>query len=1256
MWQTQFFNVFIILMLFVASLPSSTSGDPTSPQRPVLAASPPVISSEPPWPANCRLLDDPNLHLSGALESILRIHCGRVDPVPSKPRPLAPAPSAAFKAAQHGDVQVNYSGADPVYRTTQSEVSLALRPSDGRLCAGWNDSSAYLSNGSFVGFGYSDDGGATWHDQGYLPIQSSGYTQNWGDPDVKVDRWGVFYYSTMIANSSSRSGIGVARSYDGCESFSAPVTVNAGFDDDKVLMDIDVTPDSPYVDNIYITWIDFAATGHPYLSISSDGGSTWSPSLDLCPASPKDYQQAPIPRVAPNGDVYVAWMNYLGVGSYDRSLDIVRSTDGGASFGSPVRIVNFNRSYDPTATNRCDRSALNGDIRYTDFPSLDITSDGVLHVAYSADPDAAGSGDAADVYYVHSTDDGVAWSTPLRLNDDDTTRDQFFPTIEASPNGVLIAYWYDRRADPANLEFEIYKTFSYDGGLTWSDNLLVSDMPSSIPPLNPNFDNITRDCYMGDYNVADSDKDHVYLIWSDNRLIQDGHSDPDVWFEKESLFEGAKSLLLTPNYIFAEGCPGSSWHHKLILSNNIGFDDTFTLSTVVSGPIEVLSIPPTVTLSLGEREEIDAIVKVAEGVLPGTTSVVTVTVAAQSDPAYYDSTVIENLSGGPGSFEVALQKEAEPFYAVPGQLITYTLTFTNSGVCTTTAVAITDVMPSLVVTTLVVSSGVAITDTSTSPPYVWNVQDLSPGASGAITITGVVSPNLITDTTILNDAIITASPAAASTRVSDQALIDVTVPRVYLSGATYSVAENEGAALISVTLDALNPYTDVTVDYAAGGGSATPGSDYTVTSGTLTIPAGSLSATFSVLIISDLIDEPDETILLSLGDPRGGSLSSPVAATLTIIDDDTAGIEVNPITLTVSEPSGAGIFTFTLTSEPTAPVTIGLSTSNGECSLSTFVITLTNSDWGSGAGVIVTAVDDVIADGDQICIVQTAAASSDDVNYAGLNPPDVTVTVQDDDPSPIITFTLGAQPTTLLANGVDTSTLTVATLDASGSGALFAGRVVTLAWTLGSIPSPVTVTLDADGVTTHTYTAGAITGTAVVTATIDDQGFKVTTTTLQLNDNPLMGKLTFEIGSLITYTFVVSNADTFSPQINLVMTGSVPANTVLITVTGGVSATTGGDYGWGCVEASIPELPPGKSHILTWTVKPLSLIGNVDTQAHAVSDTAVRRLALSKPIYRVLIMPVFRNAACRLVYDNSCGIVCRQRNQSSRMEVHRYAN
>src|SRR5262245_37571444 len=72
---------------------------------------------------------------------------------------------------------------------------------------------------------------------------------------------------------------------------------------------------------------------------------------------------------------------------------------------------------------------------------------------------------------------------------------------------------------------------------------------------------------------------------------------------------------------------------------------------------------------------------------------------------------------------------------------------------------------------------------------------------------------------------------------------------VYFSSSTYSVSEGAGNATITVNLSAPGP--EVTVQYATSNGSATAGSDYTATSGTLTIPAFNTSKTFTVPITDD---------------------------------------------------------------------------------------------------------------------------------------------------------------------------------------------------------------------------------------------------------------------------------------------------------------------------------------------------------------------------------------------------------------------
>ena len=73
--------------------------------------------------------------------------------------------------------------------------------------------------------------------------------------------------------------------------------------------------------------------------------------------------------------------------------------------------------------------------------------------------------------------------------------------------------------------------------------------------------------------------------------------------------------------------------------------------------------------------------------------------------------------------------------------------------------------------------------------------------------------------------------------------------------------------------------------------SATEGSDFTSTSGTLTWPDGdNTDKTFTVNIASDTEDEPDETFVVALSGPSADALLVPsISATVTIIDDDAPG-------------------------------------------------------------------------------------------------------------------------------------------------------------------------------------------------------------------------------------------------------------------------------------------------------------------------------------------------------------------------------
>jgi hypothetical protein len=69
----------------------------------------------------------------------------------------------------------------------------------------------------------------------------------------------------------------------------------------------------------------------------------------------------------------------------------------------------------------------------------------------------------------------------------------------------------------------------------------VSDVSSSVAPTKPNFDPKMPDCYHGDYDQQVQDGAYAYITWSDDRNIQYGHHDPDVWFDK---------ALVTPETVY----------------------------------------------------------------------------------------------------------------------------------------------------------------------------------------------------------------------------------------------------------------------------------------------------------------------------------------------------------------------------------------------------------------------------------------------------------------------------------------------------------------------------------------------------------------------------------------------------------------------------------------------------------------------------------------------------------------------------------
>ena len=167
--------------------------------------------------------------------------------------------------------------------------------------------------------------------------------------------------------------------------------------------------------------------------------------------------------------------------------------------------------------------------------------------------------------------------------------------------------------------------------------------------------------------------------------------------------------------------------------------------------------------------------------------------------------------------------------------------------------------------------------------------------------------------------------------------------------ADVSVAENiaGGEATFTVTLTG-NIQDAFSVDYTTSdNASALDGSDYTLSSGTLTFPSGSISGTiktFTVSITNDTYVEPTETYTITLSGITGGLVSvSDAIATGTITDNEAASIAINDVSVAENVAGGVAVFTLTLTGNIQDELTVGFTTNDVSAHAPSDYTTVTNT-------------------------------------------------------------------------------------------------------------------------------------------------------------------------------------------------------------------------------------------------------------------------------------------------------------------------
>ena len=196
----------------------------------------------------------------------------------------------------------------------------------------------------------------------------------------------------------------------------------------------------------------------------------------------------------------------------------------------------------------------------------------------------------------------------------------------------------------------------------------------------------------------------------------------------------------------------------------------------------------------------------------------------------------------------------------------------------------------------------------------------------------VVDDGEFEDTESFNVRFVTTDPAPElPSALLTATIIDDDPPT--LSVADVAAPEGGGELTFTVTLSPAHDET-VTVDYATAGGSATAGTDYTTTTGTLTFDAGDTTKAVTVAVLADTDDEDDETLTLALSNATPAEVGIGTAGTGTIIDDD--GLPRLSVAGAAAPEAGGGLtFTVTLSPAHDGTVTVDYATAGGTATAGT---------------------------------------------------------------------------------------------------------------------------------------------------------------------------------------------------------------------------------------------------------------------------------------------------------------------------------
>ncbi|MFA4862127.1 MAG: T9SS type A sorting domain-containing protein [Bacteroidales bacterium] len=409
----------------------------------------------------------------------------------ASPREMhATSPAYRFYSQGFSIVQVNVNiEGNNIVNDAANEPSIAFNPNDpGKIAIGWRQFDNISNSFRQAGYGYTEDAGQTWIFPGVI---DPGIFRS--DPVLGSDGDGNFYYNSLTVGGDEY-WCNVYKSDDGGSSWGMGTYAHGG---DKQWMSIDKTSGIG-AGNIYEFW-STASSCYPYLFTRSTDNNL---SYEDCSSIPGDPYWGTT-FVSPDGELYVGgalWSGFMVAKSSnaqnsgeDVSWDFTVSVDLNG------QIVGFGGYECPNPGGLLGQTIITMD-------SSGGPGNGIIYLLCSVE--RFSTSDPCDIMFARSTDGGLTWSFPVRVNDDPGNNAyQWFGTMSVAPDGRIDVIWLDTRDNSGLVNSALYYSYSLDQGLTWTQNVKLSDS------FNPHIGWPQQD-KMGDYFDMYSDDAGAHLAWA----------------------------------------------------------------------------------------------------------------------------------------------------------------------------------------------------------------------------------------------------------------------------------------------------------------------------------------------------------------------------------------------------------------------------------------------------------------------------------------------------------------------------------------------------------------------------------------------------------------------------------------------------------------------------------------------------------------------------------------------------------------------